>query len=52
RQRLVASDAGAWDRFGGSVAIRGDTAVFGARGKEEVAGGNAGAAYVFRFDGS
>jgi hypothetical protein len=34
-QKLTASDAGAWDRFGTSVAISGDTVVVGAWGDED-----------------
>ena len=44
--KLVASDGGAVDRFGESVAVDGDTVVGGARA-HGVPGTNAGAAYVF-----
>jgi hypothetical protein len=44
---LYASDAGASDYFGYSVALDGDTVVVGADG-EDTGGSNAGAAYVFR----
>ena len=44
--KLVASDAGAGDNFGFSVAIDGNTAVVGAK-NENTNGGSAGAAYVF-----
>lgn len=44
--KLVASDASASDEFGYAVAISGDTAVIGAY-RDEVAGNEAGAAYVF-----
>ncbi|HUU96117.1 MAG TPA: S8 family serine peptidase, partial [Phycisphaerae bacterium] len=49
---LLASDAamGAW--FGHSVAIDGDVAVIGARLDDNQNGQDAGAAYVFRFDGA
>jgi autotransporter-associated beta strand protein len=47
QQKLVASDAGAEDRFGGFVAIDGDTAVVGAFGDDRAAGTDAGSAYVF-----
>jgi hypothetical protein len=45
--QLIAGDAGAWDAFGSSVALSGDTALVGSPG--HAAGGNddAGAAYVF-----
>ncbi len=46
-RKLLASDAQAYDYFGRSVAVSGDTAIVGAH--EEDAGGNrAGAAYVFQ----
>ena len=44
--KLVASDAAAFDQFGGSVAVSGDTAIVGAVGDDD-AGGNSGSAYVF-----
>ncbi|MCH7699131.1 MAG: hypothetical protein IH865_09375 [Chloroflexi bacterium] len=46
-KKLVASDAQAFDEFGISVAVSGDTAVVGAVG-EDAGGIGAGAAYVFR----
>ncbi len=57
---LKASNTGAWDFFGWSVAISGDTVVVGANGEDSNATGvngnqadnsalNAGAAYVFNF---
>ena len=42
-QKLTASDAAAFDNFGWSVAINGDTVVVGAWGKNS----NTGAAYIF-----
>ena len=44
--RLTASDAGYDDRFGGSVAIDGDTIVVGAP-RDDDGGSDAGSAYVF-----
>ncbi|MCB9616638.1 MAG: hypothetical protein H6722_29735 [Sandaracinus sp.] len=44
--KLVASDAAAHDRFGVSVALRGDTAMIGAEG-HDAASPNGGAVYVF-----
>ncbi len=51
RAKLVAADMRSGDRFGSSVALRGDVAVMGAP-FQDTAGANAGAAYVFRFNGS
>lgn len=48
-QKLIASDAAAEDRLGGSVSISGDHAIIGATGDAD-AGDNCGAAYVFRRD--
>ena len=48
-KKLTASNAGAEDRFGISVAINGDTAVVGAH-FEDTGGSDAGAAYVFERD--
>ncbi len=48
---LLASDGAAGDWLGYAVAIDGDVAVIGAREDTDVLGW-AGAAYVFRFDGS
>ena len=45
--KLTASDGVAYDRFGESVAIDGDTIVVGAYGKDEISG----SAYVFIKDG-
>jgi len=44
--KLTASDAAAFDFFGGTVAISGDTAVVGARDTDD-AGASSGAAYLF-----
>lgn len=49
---LTASDAVAGDRFGEAVAISGDVAVVGATLRHTEGVANAGAAYVFRFDGT
>jgi hypothetical protein len=48
QQKLTASDGAPDDSFGGSVALSGDTAIVGARGKAS----NTGAAYVFTRSGS
>ncbi len=48
-KKLTASDAEAYDWFGMSVAVSGDTAVVGAPW-EDAGGENAGAAYVFQQD--
>jgi hypothetical protein len=47
--KLLASDGAAYDYFGYSVAISGDTAVIGAIYDEAI---NSGSAYIFRLDGS
>ena len=47
-KKLTASDAQAFDEFGGSVAVSGDTAVVGATGEDPEV--DAGAAYVFQRD--
>ncbi|MCG3131766.1 MAG: hypothetical protein FLDDKLPJ_02571 [Phycisphaerae bacterium] len=49
--KLVAPDADPVDLFGYAVAVHGDVIVVGARGDDEN-GTDAGAAYVFRRDGS
>lgn len=49
--KLTAADAAANDQFGRSVALRGAAAVVGAPEDDDGAS-NAGAAYVFRFDGA
>jgi len=51
QQKIVASDLQAWDQFGNSVSIDGDTVVVGANG-EDTGGANAGAAYVFTRSGT
>lgn len=50
--KLEASDGAPSDYFGGSVSICGDIALIGADGEDNSGGANAGAAYVFRFNGS
>jgi FG-GAP repeat len=47
QQKLEASDAGAGDQFGFSVAITGETVVVGARFDDGAAGSDQGSAYVF-----
>jgi FG-GAP repeat len=47
RQKLVTSDAAAFDEFGASVAISGETVVVGAPADDGAAGKNQGSAYVF-----
>jgi hypothetical protein len=49
--RLTASDAGAFDNFGNSVAIHGDTVVIGAVFDDD-GGNNSGSAYVFTRNGA
>ncbi len=51
QEKLIVDDAAAWDYFGYSVSISGDTAIVGAYGNDD-AGTNSGSAYIFRFDGS
>ena len=48
--KLVATDSSAFDLFGVSVAVSGDTAVVGAPGDNTLAGTDAGSAYVFVRD--
>jgi hypothetical protein len=48
---LAPSDAGSSDSFGASVALDGNVAVVGALYNDNANGGDAGAAYVYRFDG-
>lgn len=50
-QKLVASDGAADDRFGGSVAVSGDTIAVGAA-QHDFQGINSGTAYVYRFNSS
>jgi hypothetical protein len=49
--KLVASDGAAYDYFGRSVALAGDTAVVGAYAADAAGATNAGAAYVFTRSG-
>ncbi len=51
KAKLTASDAAAGDLFGNTVAVSGDLLVVGAP-LSDAGGFNAGAAYVFRFDGA
>ena len=51
KQKIQASDAGASDYFGRSVAINGDWALVGAY-QEDTGGSNAGSAYLFQMEGS
>ncbi len=51
KQKLVAEDAGASDYFGRAVAISGDNIVIGSYYDDE-SGGNAGAVYFYRRNGS
>ncbi|MEG4584578.1 LamG domain-containing protein [Microcoleus sp. MOSTC5] len=46
-QKLQATDKEAFDKFGGSVAISGDTAIVGAY-QEDTGGNDAGSAYIFQ----
>jgi hypothetical protein len=48
--KLVAADGAAFDSFGVSVALRGDTAVVGSYRDDNAGGVDAGAAYVFARD--
>jgi hypothetical protein len=48
---LTGAGVGADDRFGSDVALQGGVAILGAP-RDDGAGSNAGAAYVFRFDGA
>ena len=50
-QKLVASDAAAYDFFGWSVSISGDVALVGAPENDD-AGTDSGSAYVYRYDGT
>lgn len=51
-RKLMASDAAAFDSFGGSVAISGNRIVAGARFDDCAEGLSCGAAYVYHFNGS
>ena len=50
-QKLLASDGDDTDSFGYAVAMDGDYAVVGAPLDNNGNGSNAGAAYVFKYDG-
>ena len=50
--KLIAGDKAAYDRFGSSVSLDGDTAVVGARYEDPGGVTNAGSAYVFERDGT
>ena len=50
--KLLASDGDNSDYFGDSVSISGDTAIVGAYKDNNGNGPDAGAAYIYRFDGS
>ncbi|MEZ5009945.1 MAG: hypothetical protein R2753_17480 [Chitinophagales bacterium] len=50
-QRLLASDGGTADNFGGTVSLSGNFAVIGASSDDDL-GTNSGSAYVFEFNGS
>jgi hypothetical protein len=52
QQRLTASDGAMSDFFGWSVAVRGDTAIVGARFDDTTSGTDAGSAYVFTRSGA
>ncbi len=49
--KLVASDGAAYDEFGYSVAVHGDTVVVGTE-RDDDGGADSGSAYVFRYKGS
>ena len=49
---LAGDDTNSFDEFGYSVSLEGDRALVGARLDDNAGGTNAGAAYVFAFDGS
>ncbi|MBN2474707.1 MAG: pre-peptidase C-terminal domain-containing protein [Pirellulales bacterium] len=51
QQKLTASDRAAYDYFGYSVSISGNTALVGAYGDDD-AGSASGSAYIYRFDGT
>jgi hypothetical protein len=51
QQKLTASDAGPGDNFGRYVSVSGNVAIVGAW-KDDDGGPDAGAAYVFRFNGA
>ncbi|NOT00268.1 MAG: hypothetical protein HOP29_06530 [Phycisphaerales bacterium] len=47
QQKLAALDAAAFDQFGNSVSVSGDTVIIGARLDDHAGGTDAGSAYVF-----
>jgi hypothetical protein len=51
QEKLTASDAAAFDKFGYSVSIDGDYAIVGAHGNDD-AGSLSGSAYIFNWDGT
>jgi hypothetical protein len=55
-QKLLASDANDWARFGHAVAVDGDLALIGSVNDDDACPGvefcDSGSAYVFRFDGA
>ena len=52
QQKLIASDGTGFDRFGYSVAVRGDTVAVGAREDDTAAGPDTGSEYVFTRSGT
>jgi hypothetical protein len=52
QQKLLASDGAAFDRFGYSVAVHGDTVAVGAREDDNAAGPDTGSEYIFTRTGS
>ena len=53
-ERLTASDntSGGKHNYGIGVSIDGNVAIVGAQGDDSVAGGDAGSAYIYRYDGA
>ena len=51
-QKIVASDKQVDDRFGTAVSLSGDYAIVGAKNEDPDGLGNAGAAYIFKRDGT
>ncbi len=51
-QKITAPDAAAFDQFGESVAVSGDTVIVGVQDDNCVVGGACGSAHIYRFDGS
>lgn len=49
--KLTPSDGAAWDTFGESVSVDGDTLVVGANGDDD-RGNYSGSAYIYRFNGA